>query len=248
MRGLMALAGFEIVRMVRNARFVFFSMALPLGFYMIFASIYGRYSVGGVGMTAYDMVSMGAFAGLSAALGPVATRVAAERAGGFTALLRVSPLRPGLYLVAKYAAALAAAAPGILLVMAAARLVHGVALGPAQWIEVFAWLWLGVLPFAALGLLLGYLLDGESSYVGAMAAYFFLAFAGGLWVPLPVLPRGFAAVGRLLPSYHYAALAWGVVGGARRPLEHAAVMLGYLALFGILAAWRYRVDGQRGLA
>ena len=42
----------------------------------------------------------------------------------------------------------------------------------------------GALPFAALGLLLGYLFDANSAQGGMMITYFALAILGGLWVPV----------------------------------------------------------------
>jgi ABC-2 type transport system permease protein len=97
---------------------------------------------------------------------------------------------------------------------------------------------------ASVGLLIGVLAKDEQQVILlSMIAMFFFSALGGTWFPLESSGGAFAAIGRLLPS------AWAMNGfqnmlirgqGLSSTLLPAAVLLGYAALFFILAVFRFR--------
>ncbi len=97
---------------------------------------------------------------------------------------------------------------------------------------------------AALGLLIGILAKSEEqAIVFSLIPMFVFAGLGGAWVPLEVTGPAFRAVGHLSP------VAWGLDGfeniiarglGFESVLLPAAALLGYAALFFLLAVWRFR--------
>ena len=69
------------------------------------------------------------------------------------------------------------------------------------------------LPFAALGLLIGYLFDADSAQGAMMVTLFGLAILGGLWAPISSFPDTLATIGRMLPSFRLADLGRDAVTG-----------------------------------
>ncbi len=252
MSGLGAYLVLEIRRTVRNPRFLLFTVAFPLGFYLLFTMLYGDTSMGSgpgaIAFSAYYMVAMAAYGGLSAALNSNASRLAAERAGGWSRQLRVTPLAPAAYVLGKTIGAVGVVLPSIVLVCLAGAVVHHVSGSAATWIALVAALWIGSIPFAVLGVLLGYALDTESAQSGGMIVFFALSILGGLWFPYQIMPHWMQDIARVLPSYHYAALGWNAVAHQALGWRHIAVLLAYTAVFGLWAARRYRRDEAREYA
>ena len=113
------------------------------------------------------------------------------------------------------------------------------------WIQLLASLAIGALPFAALGLLIGYLFDANSAQGAMMISFFSLAILGGLWAPVTSFPETLATIGRMLPSFRLADLGRDAATGATPDVADIAILVAYAVVIGGLAAWRYRVSEQR---
>ncbi len=242
---------FELRRVLRTASFLLWTLAFPVVFYL---SSYdnptnnaGNTRSWGVPWPVYFMVSMCAWAAIAAALNAGGGRLAAERASGWTRQLRLTPLPSWAYAVGKTLI-------GVGLALAAAvvlALVAGGAARPdlpaATWAELIAACWLGSVPFAALGILLGLVTSSSSAQAVMIAAMLVLNVLGGLVVPLKAFPAWMRDVAHVLPTYHLGDLGWNIV--ARRAFDPADVLVlaAYGAAFAALAAWRYQADQARPL-
>ena len=109
-------------------------------------------------------------------------------------------------------------------------------------------LWASALPFAALGVLVGFVASSETAYPLVTALMFLLSFFGGLFTPVADLPVVLRHVASFLPSYHDASLGWAVVAGRAPGLGDAGILLGYAALLGLAVTWRHRVEESRAFA
>jgi ABC-2 type transport system permease protein len=126
----------------------------------------------------------------------------------------------------------------VLLLYAAGRLAEHVSLPVGTWAAVFGWTLVGLVPFVALGILLGHLLTGET--LGAVTGGLFtgLGLLGGIWFPVDQMPHAMASVARITPSY------WLAEAG-REPLSghtigaHGLQMLALWTLVFALAAVRH---------
>ncbi len=195
----------------------------------------------------YFLVSMAAYGAIGAAMSQ-AVPVATERRQGWARQLRVTPL-PGLaYVGTKVASAVLLTIPALVLVGVAGQVVNHVDLGIGTWVATTAVLALGAIPFAALGLLIGYVLDVESAQGGMVLSFFTLAIFGGLFTPLPMLPDGIATIGRVLPSSHFANLGRSVVAGRLPDPVDVLVLAAWAVGLGALAAWRYLAGERSGRA
>ena len=191
----------EVRRSLRNRRYLVFTVVFPVMLYVLYTAILPATAngpVGGLPWDVYFLVSMAAYGAIGAAMSQAAP-IATERRAGWARQLRVTPL-PGIaYVAAKVASAILITVPALALVGAAGQLVNHVDLGIGTWAGVIVVLALGSIPFAALGLVIGYVLDAESAQGGMVLSYFTLAILGGLFAPLEAFPPGIATIGSHAP-------------------------------------------------
>ena len=245
-----AFVSLEIRRALRNRRYVMFAIAFPVVFYLLYTGVLSGASadpdaqIGGIAWRTYFMVSMATYAAIGAALGG-AIVIAQERGSGWTRQLRVTPLSSIAYVAGKLLVSYVVTAPAIAAVLVAAVAVNHVDLSIAAWLQLFVSLVIGSLPFAALGLLIGYLFDANSAQGAMMISFFSLAIVGGLWAPLTSFPDTLATIGRMLPSFRLADLGREAAAGIAPDPVDIAVLIAWTAAVGVPAAWRYRSSEQR---
>ncbi len=246
MTGLGAFLRFEVLRLLRNVRYVAISVGFPVVFYILFLhNEHPAARIAGTTWRTYFMVSMASFGAMVASLNAGGTRLAAERASGWTRQLRVTPLPAWSYVTTKIAASMVIALPVIAVVESTGALLGGVHLAPATWVVLTVVLWASAVPFAALGVLVGFVASGETAYPLVTALMFLLSFFGGLFTPVADLPAVLRHAASFLPSYHDASLGWAVVAGRVPAPGDAGVLLGYAALLGLAVTWRHRVEESR---
>ena len=151
---------------------------------------------------------------------------------------------PGAYLLGKMLMAMVVAAVvGVLLLLLAVFLA-GVELTAAQGSRLLLVDMLGVLPFCALGLMVGTLLKGQGAPGLLNLVYLPMAFLSGLWFPLKMMPPILGQLAPLWPSYHLNMLALSAVGfdtGAGWP--RVLVLAGFTAVFLLVASRRLKRYG-----
>ncbi|MEW9551755.1 ABC transporter permease [Nonomuraea sp. NPDC050783] len=231
----------EALRMLRNRRYLIFVVAFPVLLYLINANIYGKQTDDqGVAYNVVLMVSMAAYGALASAMMSSAVPWATERQSGWLRQLQITPL-PGWAIVAtKLWTAMLLVLPSLLLVSVVAIVQQHVSMPPARWLGLLLAMWLGTIPFIALGLAIGSMLSADAAQPAAMLCMFGLALAGGLWFPPEVFGSTMKAVADVTPSYHYAALGWSVVGGGGVELADVLVVAGWGVVLGLAAAYLYR--------
>jgi ABC-2 type transport system permease protein len=230
----------EIIRVLRNPMFTGYTIGFPVGFYLLFTTIFARGSVLSTNFSAYYMVSMALYGAIGTALTGVGAPIAMERSRGWTRQLALTPMRPRQYLLIKVAAASALSLPVILTILLAGRFVHHVELGVGTWLALVPILWLGAIPFVGLGIAIGYTFRDEAAQGIALTAYFLLSIAGGLWMPVQTFPGWLAGVAHLLPTYSAGQMSWQLLAGARPLTAGTLVLLAWAIGFLGLAAWRFR--------
>ncbi|WP_043617106.1 ABC transporter permease [Nonomuraea candida] len=231
----------EIVRGLRNPAGLVLLVLFPLGLYLLGTEVLDVVPPGlADGFAARTMVSMATYGALGGALFIVGGAIALERGKGWPAQLAVTPLPAHGYVTAKLVAGAIWVLPGILVVLAAGALVSGVRLPPATWPLLVALIWVGVLPFAALGIAIGYALRGQAANLAMMTVYFGLSVLGGLWLPVEAMPAGMRAVAEYSPAYLAGSPAWRALDGVPPTAASIAALAGWTLLFAALALWRYR--------
>ncbi|MEU1802013.1 ABC transporter permease [Streptomyces sp. NPDC019937] len=236
----------EIVRALRNRKFMFFTVIYPSALFLMIAGTSKETDIvpgTHLSMPLYYMVAMASFGALTAVLMGNSERIAKEREGGWVRQLRLTSLPGRGYVTAKIAAAAVATLPSIVIVFIVAATVKGVRLDAAwEWLALTGAIWAGSLVFAALGVAIGYLATGDAVRPLTMIIYFGLSILGGLWMPTADYPEWLRNIGEWLPTHAYAALGQAIEVGNAPHAKDVALLAGYLVLFGGAAAWLYRKD------
>lgn len=240
----LAYTRFELLRALRNRRFFFFSLGFPLALYFLTAGPnQGETDLEGTGLSAplYFMVSMASWGTMTAMLGTGA-RIAAERQVGWNRQLRISPLSAFAYLRAKVAISYLMAGLSIVMLYAAG-ISLGVRLPIDEWLGMTGLILVGLIPFAAAGILLGHKVgvDSIGPVLGGGTAL--LALVSGTWFPVQ---SGFLhAIAQGLPSYWLVQANRVALGGTGWSATGWAVVAGWSVVMIALAARAYRGDTGR---
>ena len=242
-----AYLGLESKRALRNPRFLMFTMIFPVVIFLIDVAAFGNGLVPGsrtVTFAPYIMVSMAAFGAFMAAMNTGA-RTAVERAAGWQRQLRLTPLKPTGYLVAKAAVGTLVALPPIVLVALVGIVVEHVHLSAGGWAQVVLGVWVASIPFAVLGLLVGQLATSETMQVFTSGLMIVLGFLGGILIPVTVFPNWMQHVAQVLPSYWLADVGHSALLG-NRDIGTAIIWLaGWTVVLAFAVVRRYQRDSAR---
>jgi ABC-2 type transport system permease protein len=240
----LTLLAIEIRRMLRNRRTVVLTLVFPIVLFLLFRSNKRLVAVQGTELTAATtMIGVAVYGAMLAATSGGAM-VSIERALGWSRQLRVTPLRPAAYISVKIATAMLLGFFSMAVIYAAGW-IDGVAMSPSEWITTGILAWAASVVFAALGLLMGYLLPAENvmQVMGFVLAM--LGVLGGLFWPVNSLPSAMQTIAPYMPTYGVAAIArFPLVGGAFDP-AWLVNMLGWTILFSGGAMLLFRRDTRR---
>lgn len=239
---MLAYLRFDARRQVRNWVPPSVAVLLPVALYVLFSQqSAGSLRVEGAAITG-DAYRMVALAGLGTVLGVLSMSSGAseERDAGWLQQLRTTPLPPSRVLLAKGAVSTTIALLTAVAVSLAAVVVDGVELPAGRWIAVVVLLWLGAIPFALLGLGIGYALRPQHAHAATMLGFLALTVLGGQMTTVETFPEWLQHVSRMTPSYRYGELGWRAVDGLWPTPLGAAVLLGWTVVIGALATWSYR--------
>jgi ABC-2 type transport system permease protein len=236
---LVALARLQIRQAIGDSRYLILGVALPLAIYFAYTVTgIGRptaQSTQGIAWPSWLMVSMASFAAMSAA-----TLIGAARPSS----LRAARAGTGTTVLVKTASAMVLAVPPVML-LGLAGAFAGVRLPVGEWVALVTLLWLGTLPFVALGLLLGPMLDADTEGVVLLVVLVVLAVLGGLFQPIQTFPTALATVARVVPSYYLADLGWTMVARGKVDPVDVVVLTGYLLGIGAVVVWRNWSEDRR---
>ena len=241
MGGTLALARLEIVRLRRNKRYLMFTLALPVVLYLLVAKQVQHVTAYGVAYKAYYMIAMASFGAFSGALTGNAQRISQERKDGWIRQLRLTPLPPQSYVIAKVIASLATSIPSIVIVLLLGRFYGGVELAGWKWVVIGVAVWVGTLVFAALAVAIGYRFMPDTVQPMAMFVYLIMTFLGGVWFALTGVLQD---IGQVLPTYQIIKVGTDVIGTGTVPVGSVAVILAWLAGFVILAWLAVRATAE----
>jgi ABC-2 type transport system permease protein len=236
---------FELVRTFRNTRLLVFSLGFPLILYFIIAAPNRNehnFNGSGISIPLYYMIGLVAFGAMSALISSGA-RIATERTDGWTRQLRVTPLKTTAYFRAKVVTGYAMAGVTIV-VLYGSGIALGVSLGAGRWLEMTGLILVALIPFAALGILLGHLLTADSIGPAIGGLVSLLALVSGTWFPLG--SHGFLhEIAQFLPSYWLVQASHVSLGGHAWTAGGWIVVAAWTAVRTILARFAYLRDTAR---
>ncbi|MCC6626275.1 MAG: ABC transporter permease [Chloroflexi bacterium] len=238
----------EVLKLLRVPMFAVPTFVFPIMFFAMFGLPNLDNTLDGISAGAYMMASYGAYSVMSVALFSFGVAIAAERGLGWNKLLRATPLRPLTAFISKVAMALLFGAASLTALFVFGAVVGRVRMPLLTWLELGSLLVLGMIPFVALGLFIGYLAGPNSAAAVANLIFLPLAFASGLFLPLKFLPDLIQTIAPYLPAYHTGELGWGALGAGdgKGVGYHLLWLAGYTVVFLALALVAYwRDEGKK---
>jgi ABC-2 type transport system permease protein len=231
----------EIRRTFRNPRYLIFSLVMPVVLFLIFSSGGNNDRIGGLSVPAYIMVSMATFGAMSGVFS-TAGRIALERSTGWNRQLRLTALTGREYVLGKAITGFCVAGPALLIVFLAGGLGKGVDLPALRWPTIALSVLLGLLPIAALAVLLGYIAKPDSLQAVMGGLISLLALLGGLWVPIEDFPNWVGDIAKALPTYWAAGAGREALVGSWIGWHGVLVLLVWTVVFGAIAGRAYLRD------
>ena len=198
---------------LRNKRFLFFSFAFPILFYLLYTKLM-NVGIPAPAMKTWQlqfMVSMAVYSSLISCVSSAPSLLTEDRERHFTLFVQLT----GASKLRYYASMVAVFLPLSLVALAAlglvATLVNGVSLSLLYWLILVVLLPLLSIPLLLIGILIS--LVGSSALVNLLGQIVMFGFAilGGLWWPIDMLPAWLQHIGKMLPSYQIATLMQQIV-------------------------------------
>jgi ABC-2 type transport system permease protein len=235
---------YELKRTFRNRRLYFFSLGFPLILYWLIAAPQRNiHNLSGTGLSfpLYYMVGLASFGTMMAML-TTGARIAGERQVGWTRQLRITPLTARSYFRAKVLTAYAMAGLSLgLLYLSGAAL--GVSLSAGRWLAMTGLIAVGLLPLAALGIVIGHLVNTDSAGPATGGLVSLLAFLSGTW--FPIQSGVLHTIGQFLPSWWLVQASHIALNGGGWSTRGWVTVATWAVLLAIAARWAYRRDTQR---
>lgn len=201
----------DLRRLSRDAAMLFFSMVLPVIFYLVFGQAmgFGDEVVGKGNVKAYIMIGMSLYAGITGATA-AAGQVVVEAETGWGRQLALTPLTGGQILASRMVGITIRAVLPVAAVFLVGA-ITGADMPGSAWAASFALCVLGSIPFGFYGMVWAQIWPTETATSIAGTSIVILAFLGNLFMPLP---EAMMNVGRFSPLYGAASLArWPLTEG-----------------------------------
>ncbi|WP_152399651.1 ABC transporter permease [Paenibacillus cellulositrophicus] len=227
----------EMLRIIRNPYYVFWSLLMPIVFYFIFTRLVNAGIEDASEWQARYLMSMTSFSVMGSAIMTLGIRMVQERTHGWSVFMRITPLPSSIYFFGKMFGQMVMHMFSIIVIFAAGFLMNGVHLSAGQWVGSGLWIWLASIPFLALGTLVGTMKRVDTASGVSNMVYMILAIAGGMWFPIDSFPAFLQSIGKWLPSYNFGSGAWDIAAGHSPSWQPVLILLGYLILFMVLSTY-----------
>jgi ABC-2 type transport system permease protein len=227
----------EIIKVLRNRYFVFWSLVMPIVFYYIFTNLVNSDVPNKAVWQAHYLMSMTVFSVMGSSMMTLGIRMVQERSQGWSTFIRITPLSDTVYFAAQMIGQSVIHLLSITIIFIAGALINDVSLTAMEWIMSGIWILLGSLPFLAIGTLIGMMKKVETAAGISNVIYMVLAVAGGLWMPLEVMPKMMQSIAKWLPSYNFGNGAWEIVRGNLPDWKNILILVAYLAVFMLLSKY-----------
>ncbi|NMO79653.1 MULTISPECIES: ABC transporter permease [Niallia] len=227
----------EIIRMLRNKYYIFWSLLVPVLFYFLFTNIFTAPRDDEALWNLHYLMSMTTFSIMGSSIMTLGIKIVQEKAEGWTIYLQITPLSQFVYYGAKMIAQTVIHLFSILVIFTAGILINNVSLTFSQWMLCGLWILFGSLPFLALGTIIGTIKKVETASGISNLIYMTMAITGGMWMPIEVFPSFMQQVAKWVPSYHFANGAWEIIRNQSPSFFNYLMIIGYLLLFMVLSTY-----------
>jgi len=234
LRAYLAETRFECLRVLRTPGFSIPILVLPVAFYLLLGVAMARGAGSG---SVYFFVGFAVYGVLGPGLIGIGSLLSSDRSQGILEFKRAMPMPYASYVISKLLMAIILSTVVTIVIGLLAAFVGGVALSASQFALIAVIVIFGVAPVSAIGLVIASYAppSGASAIAGTLLVA--MAILAGLFYPLPPT---FETLRAVWPTYHLQQLGLAVAAQASGGglLVHFAVLLGFTAAFGFIAARR----------
>lgn len=227
----------EMLRILRNPYYVFWSLLMPILFYFIFTKVANTGVPDQGEWQARYLMSMTVFSVMGSSMMTLGIRLVQERTQGWSTLMRITPLPDSIYFIGQMVGQTIIHVFAIAVIFTAGALINHVSLSVSEWVLSGLWILAGSAPFLAIGTLVGTMKKVDTASAVSNVIYMVLAITGGLWMPLEIMPKLMQSIGHWLPSYNYGNGAWMIVRGEAPELSNVWILLGYFVVFMLVSKY-----------
>jgi ABC-2 type transport system permease protein len=226
----------EITRVLRNKRYMVFTLMLPVLMYLVIGVHKDHLDNTDTTVNVYYMISMATLGAFSGALMGNAIRISTEKKSGWIRQLRLTALPSWAYVTAKMVSSLATTIPSVVIVFILGRTVGGVRLDAGwKWGALALVIWIGASIFSALSVAIGYRFTPDSVQPVTMVIYLPMVILGGIYF---APPKGFMHnVATALPTYRVTEISNSLIADGTVPSVALAVIAAWLLGFVLLAVF-----------
>ncbi len=199
---------YELVKFSRDPQAIFFTIALPVVFLVIFAAIFGNNTLdgrSGLKVSTYYVPGIIALGVIAAGFTGLAIGVVEQRERGILKRLRATPLPPAAFIASRVAvAALLTVLIAVVLTLIG-RILYGVTIPTDRAPGLLLTLAVGTAAFCCLGFALSGVI-GTANAAPAVANMITLPLQmiSGIFFPVDRIPGAVLTVAKLFPVYHLA--------------------------------------------
>jgi ABC-2 type transport system permease protein len=235
MNATLTLTKLDVLRVLRNTRYLIFAIAMPAALYVAIGN--STKQTNGVEFKAYYMLAMATYGAFAGALMNNSARISTERKSGWTRQLQLTPLPGGGYVFSKIVTSLVTTIPSVLVVFALGATMFDVHMDAWKWVANAVVLWLASMAFVALAVAIGYRFDPDTAQPAVMLVFFPMAILGGLWFPLE---GTMDKIGKWFPTYQAHKLGTDIISTGKVSMQSVGIVAAWAALFAALAVVSYR--------
>ncbi len=225
---------FELQQLIRTPVFLVMTLAL-----VAFLPLLKQLGIEG-DAAIQPMVSICGLTLFTVVIDRLGKRVAVERSEKWLKMLKVTCLPSYIHIAAKVATSLLICSVSILLAFVLGHWQLGINASFGMWVNLFLVLIAGIIPFAILGLTLGYLLNPKSADSILGLSLIVIPIACGTF-SLPI-PNYLQDAITLSPFYHYKeAILWAAgLDYDKQIFIHLIWLIWATVVFGAIALWSYQ--------
>jgi ABC-2 type transport system permease protein len=205
------LSGYDLRAFLRNRQYQFFTLALPVLFLVIFASVFGgsgnttTIAGGRISTSAYYVPGIIALGVIAASFGNLAASVTTQRERGLLKRRRATPVPAGAVIAGRLLTQVGVAVAMTAILLGIGWAAYGAHPSGRTVLALAVTVVVGAASFCCLGYALTTLIRTEDAALpAAMATTLPLYFISGVFVAVTALPHWLADVGEIFPVRHLA--------------------------------------------
>lgn len=225
--------------LLRSKPFIFFSLGMPVGFYLLFTKVFNM-GIPAEHMTTFykeSMIQMATYSVMISSLFSFSMTLIEDRKQGVKQFLRLSPLPESIYYTSKILTQFLINILLLIVIFLVGHFVNGVEMNAVAWLTSGLWILYGCLPITALATIISLVKDPNTASVLNNMVLMPLAIISGLWWPIEMFPDVVQKIAASLPTFYAAQGAKQLANGQRPEIKGILLIFVYFIVLMVLSIY-----------